>query len=716
MLAWMVTVLLTVFQIIRIIAFIQVNGGIEHDGGWMLTISRSLAEQGIYTTMVSTIADPRALGAVDVDGKFDVQDKDGRIWFFTGSGIGPASIMPDALVLRVFGTDFWALRLGPLLFYTGMLLLAARIVYELAGVGAIVLFHAFLFFYPQLSIFLGYEAMGEVPTMCYILSAYLAFAAHNETQNPRRCFVTGLMAGLAVNAKLLGLLSISGLYVFAFVAALAYRLRTPVRSMRISFGPVLSLAFGTAVPLLLWELIQLVTIVRMSSFAIYQQHLAQRWLFVLDDGSGIGLQSHSGLEFLTDKFFVLTEVAHPEHWVTALVFLVLLAGGIWFMLRWRQPLHKRTLLTVLWLGWLTNTGWFVGLAKTGWARHYWFGLVQAVLLLSVFVFALILPNLGSSRSAAAIVVPAGWRRVLMQGFGLILLALVVWGFISQPYPWNLFIPDSLVAHWQKAQIHDPYGARLPWVIIPRSAQSEIADFIKALPGDSHIFMYDGHKAAELPPLTGRIQYPLKRRPLMPPQTRDVLILGPSVLSPWLSPFNQSQGESIVQQQCKRPLVTNDFYRVCGLATQSADGATVFAPWHASFQNGIDLLGFDTYKTTYRPGESLEVSLYWQPTQPINQRYKAFVHLVGTAWNPETNNPLWGQRDQDPGDGITRTTAWIVGSIIEDSHLFRIASSAPPGHYQIEVGLYLSDTGERQHMSWKDGTDDHIILFDVVLQP
>jgi hypothetical protein len=194
----LITLILTTYQLIRIIAFINVYGGVEHDGGWMLSISRSLAERGSYTTMVSTIVDPTVPGAINVDQKFDVQAEDGRIWFFTGNGIGPASIVPDALVLKIFGTDFWALRAGPLIFYTLFLLLAAYILYQLAGVGAIVLFHAFLFFYPHISIFLSYEAMGEVPSMFYVLWAYLAFGAViiKSHRRWRHFFLAGLVAGL----------------------------------------------------------------------------------------------------------------------------------------------------------------------------------------------------------------------------------------------------------------------------------------------------------------------------------------------------------------------------------------------------------------------------------------------------------------------------------------------------------------------------------------
>ncbi|NJN99312.1 MAG: hypothetical protein HC875_37060 [Anaerolineales bacterium] len=167
---------LTVYQLARVVAFVNVYGGIEHDSAWSLGAARSLAERGTYTSMISTIVDPTVSGGINVDGKFDIQDEAGRIWFRTSTSVGPASILPNALVLRLFGVNFWTLRAGPLLIYTFFLLAAAYILYRLAGLAAIGLFHAYLFFYPHLSIFLSYEALGEMPGLFYLTCALVVFA------------------------------------------------------------------------------------------------------------------------------------------------------------------------------------------------------------------------------------------------------------------------------------------------------------------------------------------------------------------------------------------------------------------------------------------------------------------------------------------------------------------------------------------------------------
>jgi Dolichyl-phosphate-mannose-protein mannosyltransferase len=710
------TLILTTCQLIRLVAFINVYGGIEHDSGWMLTISRSLAEQGTYTTLISTIADPGMVGAIGVDKKFDVQATDGRIWFFTGNGIGPASIVPDALVLKLFGTDFWALRLGPLVFYTLFLLLGARLLYELAGVGAIILFHGFIFFYPQLSIFLGYEAMGEVPTICYVLLAFLAFAsaAEHPEQGWRRYFIAGLFAGLAINSKLIGLLAISGLFLYALGSVLMQVLKKHHSLSASLVSPGLAMLLGTSVPLVLWELYQLLRIVQLADFATYQQHLQQRWQFVLNDGSGVGLQLHSGLDFFWDKFFILSEVAQPDRWITALVFVAILAGGIALFLRRRHQPRQRALLSVLLLGWLANTAWFAGLAQTGWVRHFWFGLVLAAFLLSAIAVGLIRPEKVARPYSSQTRLPAFIRQALAPAFGMLVLALVSWNFLRQPYGMSILVPDEMVTYWQAKQIHDPYGSSLPWIIIPRAAQDAITAYIRELPPESTLYFPGRNKAAELPPLTGHIQYPLERRKFVGPHPNDFLVIGPSIVSSWQDPQTRRKGLAAALAQCPRPVVQNDFYRLCSLPLPTDSGVPAYIPNEVQFQNGIKLLGYSAVKTTYRSGDSVQLSLFWQSDRVIADRYKVFVHLVGTQWNPQTSNPLWGQLDQEPAKGVLPTTSWLIGSIIEDAYLFPIQPDAPPGSYQIEVGMYLPATGQRVPIEDKDGTVDYVILFEVAV--
>ncbi len=596
-----VTFILTAYQLIRIIAFINVYGGIEHDGGWMLSISRSLAERGAYTTMVSTIIDPTVPGDINVDQKFDIQAADGRIWFFTGNGIGPSSIIPDAVVLKVFGTDFWALRTGPLIFYTLFLIFAAYVLYQLAGLGAIVLFHAFLFFYPHISIFLGYEAMGEVPGMFYILWAYLAFAAATQKQQRRLryFFIAGLVIGLAINAKLITLWSVSGIFIWAGLLWLIGVVNgwldrsTPGRDSTeispqpdnqnpksktcteynrsiqnqksLSLSELLLLSSGIPLTLVAWELAHMVILTRLAGFEMYLRQAEQRLKFILDDGSGVGLRIHSGSEFFWDKFFVLDQVAHPQRWVTAIIFTAIFAGGIVLLRFWRSQPKKQNLLAPLWVGWLVNTAWFVGLAKTGWPRHFWFGLVLAIMLLCIVVVALLMGDKGDTKYESRI--DSGLPAQGSLGVGIGLLVLIGWGFASQPHVRGFFVPDEIVPYWQQQQIDSKYGANLPWIIIPRASQGEAVAYLRQLPFEANIFYPAQHKAAEISVQVGRVLYPLSRRKFMKAHSQDVALISPTLIAPWMDPVRREALLNLVQEDCPEPILSNDYYMICPLPAE-----------------------------------------------------------------------------------------------------------------------------------------------------
>ncbi|MCA1554939.1 MAG: hypothetical protein LC737_11220, partial [Chloroflexi bacterium] len=95
-----------------------------------------------------------------------------------------------------------------------------------------------------------------------------------------------------------------------------------------------------------------------------------------------------------------------------------------------------------------------------------------------------------------------------------------------------------------------------------------------------------------------------------------------------------------------------------------------------FDKGIRLVGYDADFGNVRAGDSVRLTLYWQSDQPIEQHYKAFVHVLGAQYNPKSKNFLWGQQDQEPMNGALPTTSWSVGRVVSDGYLFRIAPDAP----------------------------------------
>jgi len=128
---------------------------------------------------------------------------------------------------------------------------------------------------------------------------------------------------------------------------------------------------------------------------------------------------------------------------------------------------------------------------------------------------------------------------------------------------------------------------------------------------------------------------------------------------------------------------------------------------------IHLLGYDLLRTVVQPGETVALTLYWRAAAPVTVRYKVFTHLLGETYNAASGNFLWGQQDNEPVDGQLPTTTWAPGAVVADGYAIPVAADAPPGRYQIEVGMYGLVDGVRLPVS-VDGelVGDHVLLASV----
>jgi hypothetical protein len=110
----------------------------------------------------------------------------------------------------------------------------------------------------------------------------------------------------------------------------------------------------------------------------------------------------------------------------------------------------------------------------------------------------------------------------------------------------------------------------------------------------------------------------------------------------------------------------------------------------SFGGVIKLLGYDLPISNHlKPGDSLEVTLYWQSLAKMNQDYSAFVHLL------DENELIIAQRDMYPGQGLYPTSLWSVGDAIANRYVLILRETAfAPNQAQLEIGLYNFATGER----------------------
>jgi len=120
---------------------------------------------------------------------------------------------------------------------------------------------------------------------------------------------------------------------------------------------------------------------------------------------------------------------------------------------------------------------------------------------------------------------------------------------------------------------------------------------------------------------------------------------------------------------------------------SVEALDIGHPIGANLGDKVSLLGYNI-ESGFRRGDNIHLTLFWQCLEEMDQDYTVFTHLVDEKQN------IWGQKDNPPVDGFYPTSRWNVGEIVRDQYDILISPEAPPGEYQIEVGMYLAETGER----------------------
>ncbi len=115
--------------------------------------------------------------------------------------------------------------------------------------------------------------------------------------------------------------------------------------------------------------------------------------------------------------------------------------------------------------------------------------------------------------------------------------------------------------------------------------------------------------------------------------------------------------------------------------------------NATFGGAARLLGFSLDSERVAPGDRVDLTLFWEALAPLDQDYTVFAHLLGD-FNPATQGPVWAGHDSQPVGGHYPTTSWKPGETVLDVHQLAIPEDAPPGVYQLEVGLYLLATMSR----------------------
>jgi hypothetical protein len=102
-----------------------------------------------------------------------------------------------------------------------------------------------------------------------------------------------------------------------------------------------------------------------------------------------------------------------------------------------------------------------------------------------------------------------------------------------------------------------------------------------------------------------------------------------------------------------------------------------------FGDYFQLLGYDLNASSFRPGDRLELHVYWYAPEPVPYGYASFVHI-------STGGPPLAQADKlNPAGRPTKT--WTADGYLRDDYVIILPADLPPGEYSLIVGLYTCDT-------------------------
>jgi hypothetical protein len=102
---------------------------------------------------------------------------------------------------------------------------------------------------------------------------------------------------------------------------------------------------------------------------------------------------------------------------------------------------------------------------------------------------------------------------------------------------------------------------------------------------------------------------------------------------------------------------------------------------ADFDEALALVGFGLSPEDPRPGDEIEITLYWQALEEAGVGYTAFLHLLGPDGTGVAgiDEPVLG--------GLYQPILWPREATFADRHRLTLPADLLPGRYRLDLGLY-----------------------------
>lgn len=103
---------------------------------------------------------------------------------------------------------------------------------------------------------------------------------------------------------------------------------------------------------------------------------------------------------------------------------------------------------------------------------------------------------------------------------------------------------------------------------------------------------------------------------------------------------------------------------------------------------IILNGYRLIEEEVKAEDIVRLILHWRAEGEAGEGYKVFVHLL------DEEGRLVAQRDSEPVGGMRPTSGWEMGEEVVDRYGVLVGKGTPLGRYELVVGMYEPESGER----------------------
>jgi hypothetical protein len=101
----------------------------------------------------------------------------------------------------------------------------------------------------------------------------------------------------------------------------------------------------------------------------------------------------------------------------------------------------------------------------------------------------------------------------------------------------------------------------------------------------------------------------------------------------------------------------------------------------NFEGGLALVGQTLPPPEVRPGETVSMDVVWQATEPLEETYTSFLHLL------DAEGQRYAGDDRQAWDGLYPTTRWAGGEMVRVSYNLTLPGDLPAGFYTLVGGWY-----------------------------